>query len=251
VDLLHDFYCLTGSQFARDELALLGEQLKAMLGRSGPFFDAAFSSRGEGWCMKGLVLCHLVTGDPALRELARDRLHRVLDRDRGKGAWRFAVAQAPHPVVLDGATKWDAPWQQAAFVLGMHAGARFFEDPLFAELAVDVAFAMAGAGWVEGVGPKYFVDVADPARFALEIGEHPLGGTALQLSPALVVAAELVRDDPVTKARILRRAFELFEPYRIQQATSGLPAESKWLQVFLDRYPQGAVGTAPEAGAGR
>jgi len=235
VDLLYDFYCLTGSSFAKAELAMLGEQLKGMLRRKKYFWSNHGSSRGEGWCMKGLVLCYQATGDESLKAHAIYRLHHFIDKARGKPPSSYAIAQGPHPNAFGPGVEWDAPWQQAAYVMGMTAGYRYFEDPLFRTVAIDVANYMANQGWVEGVGPKYFVAIKDPTRYKLPNDYSPMGGTAEFEASAFVLAAELANEVGRDKeARLFRARADAIVAAHRQKGWSQL-CSNKWFQIYLDR----------------
>lgn len=236
VDVLYDFYCLTGSAFARDELRVLGEQLKGMLRPENCELSRPSSTRGEGWCMKALVLCWLATGDDGLKQHAIQRLP-ALEAALGKPPHTYAVAQAPDDRALGAGVPWDAPWQQAAYVMGMAAAHRYFGEVRFRRLALDVARFMAHQGWLDGVGPKYFVAVDNPKRFTLPQTHGPLEGTALFEVPAFVLAADLAAEArlPAERATFLERARTIVAAH----AGSGVEmlAADKWLQIYLDRFP--------------
>ncbi len=235
VDKLYDYYCLTGEAWVREELRMLGEQLMALLRPRKYFWSRAGSPRGEGWCLKALVLCWLATGDDRLKRHAIDRLVRIQDKGRGKPPNAYAARQGPHPLAFGKGVYWDAPWQEAAYVMGMHAGWRYFRHPLFRTIAIDVAGYMARQGWVEGVGPKYFVDVDDPSRYKLPQGYGPLGGTAEFENPAFVLAAELAREvGKDEEARLfMRRANTILNAHK-RRGFAALCA-NKWFQIHLDR----------------
>lgn len=234
VDRLYDFYCLTGDAWTREELRVLGHQLRGALpNRFRYFYSNMFSSRGEGWCMKALVLCWLATGDERLKRHGIERLHAVIDRDRGKPPNAYAVSQEPHPNAFGPDVRWDAPWQQAAFVMGMAAGYRYFGDPLFREVALDVTGWMARQGWAEGIGPKYFVAVEDPERYSLPQGYSPLAGTAEFQVTAFVLGAELAEElGRYDDARLFRERADRIVGGRAAQPES---YANKWFQIWLDR----------------
>ena len=77
IDLLYECYCMTGMAWMKDELALLGEQLKGMLRPAKYYFSTPRHTRGEGWCMKGLALIHRATRNESLRQLAVERIPEV------------------------------------------------------------------------------------------------------------------------------------------------------------------------------
>jgi len=185
--------------------------------------------------MKGLVLCYQATGDESLKAHAIYRLHHFIDKARGKPPSSYAIAQGPHPNAFGPGVEWDAPWQQAAYVMGMTAGYRYFEDPLFRTVAIDVANYMANQGWVEGVGPKYFVAIKDPTRYKLPNDYSPMGGTAEFEASAFVLAAELANEVGRDKeARLFRARADAIVAAHRQKGWSQL-CSNKWFQIYLDR----------------
>ena len=234
VDRLYDFYCLSGDPWTREELRVIGQQLRGMIVLDPKYFyGRMFSSRGEGWCMKALALCYQATGDEGLKAHGIARLHQVIDKGRGKAPLTWAVSQEPHPNAFGPGVRWDAPWQQAAFVMGMAAGYRYFGDPKFREVAIDVSRYMAKEGWAEGIGPKYFVAVEDPTRYSLPKGYSPLGGTAEFQVPAFVLAAEMADElGLVDDARLFRARADRI----VQNAPPGDGRyANKWFQIYFDR----------------
>jgi hypothetical protein len=185
VDLLYDYYWLTGDPLARDELQRMGAGLADLL--AGLPFSTC---RGEGWCLQAAVLIARATGD---RELLRALHRRCRDVVLPK-VWaappHVALVQPGHPDAF-GPDPFDAPWQMAALVHGLHALFAEVGDADLARAAVRVGQAMAVPGWVEGVGPKYLVNARDPSRYAMPIGFAPCAGTALLQTGAFALAAEM------------------------------------------------------------
>lgn len=234
VDVLYETYCMTGSPWIRDELAMLGEQLKGMLRPAVYYFSTARTTRGEGWCMKALALCHRATRDPSLKRLAIERIPILLSAQKESGA---AVAQAPDARALGDGVRYDAPWQQAAYVMGMLAAYDEFEDERFATLALDVCRIMATDGWENGRGPKYYYAIGNPSHFKGGVGT----GCQEFSSPALILAAELAEklDRIADRDLFLARAQELWDLHR--RAGIEKLASNKWWQIHLDRFPGGRV----------
>lgn len=188
--------------------------------------------------MKALALCYQATRDESLKKHAIARLHKVLDRDRGQKKLRYAVSQAAHINAM--AVPWDAPWQQAAYVMGMDAGYRFFGDSLFRDIAIDIAEFMSGPGWLAGVGPKYMLSTEHPNIYKLSKTHRPLSGTAEFLIPAFVLAAELaasIGEDHKAKL-FLSRAGHIVGAHT--ELGFGTLAARKWFQLYLDRHPEAA-----------
>lgn len=230
VDLLFDVYWLTGDHLALDELRRHGAAIRGLLA------DRAFqTSRGEGVCILALASVVRATGDSELAEwlLAHVR-NRVLPRLREHPL--VAIAQPPHREVLDGASPFDSPWQMALLVHGLHAVHAVTDAADVAAAAVSVATRMAGPGWLEGVGPKYFVSARDPARFEMAREGVPAAGPGRFEVGAFVLAAELARSQPDLAAIFEGRARELMRA--VTGAALVVPPGLRgdpWLQLWLDR----------------
>jgi hypothetical protein len=229
--LLYDWYWLTGDALARDEMARLGGAVRKLLA-AAPFR----TSRGEGQCLLAGVLCARATGDAALlADLAAHARAVLLPILPGAGS-AAALAQPPHPAVLDGRTRFDAPWQMAALVRGLAALHFATGAAEFAAAAVRIADAMAGPGWIDDVGPKTFVSAGDPSRYTLAALPEDRAVSDRMTIGAFALAAELA-GDPATAARHQARAGFLL--VRELQGRDGpgrqRTAADPWLQVALDR----------------
>ncbi len=230
VDLLFDHYWLTGDRLAREELARHAVALRRVLA------NRAFrTSRGEGWGLQALASCALATGDQELAAWLRAHVAVELAPSLRENLVA-AIVQPPHREVLDGETPFDSPWQMAALVHGLHAVHRLTGDDEIAAAAVIVASRMAGPGWVEGVGPKYFVSARDPAKYEMARVGPPVDGPARFQIGAFVLAAELARDRPELAALFERRAAELVLAVVPDPAAAppGLRSDP-WFQLWLDR----------------
>ncbi|MCA8969300.1 MAG: hypothetical protein KDC95_05930 [Planctomycetes bacterium] len=234
VDLLYECYCMTGMAWMKDELALLGEQLKGMLRPAKYYFSTPRHTRGEGWCMKGLALIHRATRNESLRQLALERIPILEEAQRESGA---AVAQFGDARAVGEGVPYDSPWQQAAYVMGMIAAYREFGDQRFAELALTVSRILCTDGWEEGVGPKHAYAIGNPTNFKSGTGI----GCQEFASPALVLAAEVASElgRDADRTLFLRRANELWQMHRgagIERLSA-----NKWWQIHLDRFPNGRI----------
>ncbi|MEM7201881.1 MAG: hypothetical protein AAF628_16560 [Planctomycetota bacterium] len=221
VDLLHDWYWLTGDPFARDELRRAGLGLRRVV-EAAPFA----TSRGEGWCLQAAVLIARATDDWALvADLHRRFAEQVrpLLRDPPSAV---VLSQPAHPDAFGPAESFDAPWQQAALVHGLHAAWRATGDATLAADALRTARAMAGPGWLEGVGPKSLVSALDPGRYTMPMGFDALSGTALIQVGAFVLASEMT-DDQGEADWLMRRAKTI--------ADAQGSVSNRWLQLYLDR----------------
>lgn len=227
VDLLYDYYWLTGDAFALAELRRMGSGLRPVLD-TVPFL----TSRGEGWCLQAGALIARATGDADLLAylLARAR-SRVLPEISGPPT-TVALAQPPHESAL-GPTDWfDAPWQMAALVHGLHALFRVTDAPDVSAAAVRTARVMAGPGWVEGTGPKYLVSASQSGRYTLPVGFGPMEGTAVMEIGAFVLAAEMT-EESADRAVFARRAREIVDANWARG--DGRIGDDRWAQLHLDR----------------
>ncbi len=232
VHLLFDYYWLTGDAWARDELARVGRSIRAML-TAVPFRTA----RGEGCCLAAGAACARATGDRALLEwLVEHAVTRIAPSLAPAGS-PVALAQPPHPAILGGDTRFDAPAQMALLIRGLAALHAATDDARLLPLVARVADAMAGSAWLEGEGPKTFVSSDDAGRYSMAASPEDRSGQDRMVIGALVLAAELA-DDPAAAARLHGRAEFLFD--RELPVDAGLPerlraAANPWLQVALDR----------------
>ena len=236
VDLLFDVYWLTGDRLALAELRRYGTAIRALL--TGRSFQ---TSRGEGLGILALASVVRATGDRDLADwlLAHVR-SRVLPRLHEHPV--AAIAQPPHREVLDGVSPFDSPWQMALLVHGLHAVYAVTDDTEVAAAAIAVATRMAGPGWLERVGPKYFVSANDAARFEMAREGAPAAGPGRFELGAFVLAAELARSQPALAAVFEGRARELMRA--LTDAALAVPPglrSDPWVQLWLDRQePLGA-----------
>ena len=227
VDLLYDYYWLTGDLFAREELRRMGRGLRPILD-TVPFL----TSRGEGWCLQAGVLIARATGDAGLLEYLHARARsRVLPEISGPPT-TVALAQPPHEAALGPSDWFDAPWQMAALVHGLHALFGATADPEVADAAVQIARVMAGPGWVEGVGPKYLVSARQSGRYILPVGHGPMEGTASMEIGAFVLAADMTQE-AADRALFGRRAKAIVDA-NWAPGDDEIGAD-RWLQLHLDR----------------
>lgn len=227
VDLLFDYYWLTGDPWARAELRRMGDGLRAVMD-TVPFR----TSRGEGWCLQAGVLIARATGDRELVEdLAARARSRVLPAIAGPPT-PVAISQPGHDQAFGPGESFDAPWQMAALVHGLHALYAETGDENVAEAAVRTALVMAGPGWVEGVGPKYLVSASQAGRYILPVGYGPMEGTARMEIGAFVLAAEMTGE--AAERHLFARRVRALVDAGWTPGDRGEAAE-RWLQLHLDR----------------
>ena len=227
VDLLFDHYWLTGDVLAQMEIERMARGLPGLLERL-PFLTC----RGEGWCMQAAVLHYRATGDRSVLDFMARRFHKEVRPKLGPKGMGWVLRQPPHERAFGKGVFFDAPWQMAAFVHGMHAMYRCTGDVVFRDTALRTARAMAAPGWVEGKGPKYLVSATDPGRYTMPVGYGPLEGTAIMEMGAFVLAEEMATK-VADKQLFRRRADFLHAPYK--ETEPNVIAANPWFQLLLDR----------------
>jgi hypothetical protein len=229
--LWFDWYWLTGEPLAREWLVRHGQDLREIL-RRVPFR----TSRGEGWCLQSGALIAWATADRELERILVRRVREELWPALEKAPRHVAIAQPAHPAVLDGLQPFDAPWQMAALVRGLHAVHRLTGDEIAAAAAVRVAETMATASWVHDVGPATWMGLRDATSPFVTADPVEFAGTTRMTIGAFALAAELV-DAAAGGGELLRgRAAFLVE----REVRGGLEAlrnaaANPWLQVAFDR----------------
>lgn len=228
VDLLFDYYWLTGDPYAHRELRRAGIGLRRVL------HDLPMQTcRGEGWCMQAAVAIERAGAARGLVAWLRTRFANEVRPHLGRDRDRFVLAQPPHPDAFDGRTRFDCPWQMAAFVHGAHAMFRHCGDAQLRDAAVRAAAVMAGPGWLDDVGPKYFVTASALGEDCMPIGHGPLEGTAVLQIGGFVLAAELATDH-AQRTLFRTRAQIIVAPHR--KSDLERTAANPWFQLALDRW---------------
>ena len=177
--------------------------------------------------------CH---GDTELLAAMEQRFEKEVQGQLGGPPRPYVLKQPPHPQAFGEGVAFDAPWQMAALVHGLHAMHQMTGKRELRDAVVDTALVMAGPGWLEGKGPKYLVSAADPTLYTMPVGYGPLEGTALMETGAFVLAEEMARDSEHKQLFRGRAAF-LLAPYeKMGPVLLAKPlAASPWLQLYLDR----------------
>jgi len=139
-DLLFDYWTVTGNEWAKDELTMLGQCLKALMRLEYYYTSNVQSARAEGWTMQSFVQCYLATGDEDLKDYAISRINQVIEPQRFKThpskalsrQWNYPATQFPNP------TSFFMPWQHAAVIYGYLGAWRFFGSQNALQIAEDV-----------------------------------------------------------------------------------------------------------------
>jgi hypothetical protein len=166
MDLLFDYWTVTGDAWAKEELRQLGESLRGLLRPNGYYTSEIMPARAEGWCLQGFVQAHLATGDLRFRNAALDRLHGIFDRDREKESPVRAYVVDTDGVRpgWPGPLAYALPWQHGPLLYGLLAAWKHFGDPLALQLASAVPQVVQHA-WVRNVPTTQFGFVAEGLRY--------------------------------------------------------------------------------------
>lgn len=232
--LLYDWYWLTGDPLARDELARLGRGLVDLLAAL-PFR----TSRGEGCCLQSGALIARATGDRPLAAHLLERCRQQLLPQLPPPERGYCILQPPLPEAL-GEQPFDAPWQMALLLRGLHALWGATGDPALADGVLRIAHVMAGPGWSEGEGPKYFVSTLDPGRYTMPADAAVKEGVARIAIGSFAVARDLAAAGGDVEAvqlfdRRLQALHELLLRPTANPSERAAVTANPWLQVALDR----------------
>ncbi|MFQ5507442.1 MAG: hypothetical protein ACE5F1_21985, partial [Planctomycetota bacterium] len=223
-DLLFDYYTVSGSFWARDELRMLGQCLKGLM-RLGFYFTSAVQpARAEGWTMQSFVQCYVATGDEDLKRYALRRINEVVEPKRLRThPSRTLTLEWDHSRTgFPSSTGFFMPWQHAMVAYGYLGAYRFFGSKTALRIAEDVVYTVQHSAVFGYRDPKFgFVDYGlryyvpamyrsawIPASFfdrthGVRWGDNPRGGAHAFLIGALYRIAHTTEDS-------LLRAFALF-----------------------------------------
>jgi hypothetical protein len=252
-DLLFDYWTLSGDAWAREELRQLGQSLKGVMRVLRYTTANVQAARAEGWTMQSFVQCYLATGDQSLKDYALRRTRDVVDAQRHKThpskALTFQNNYTGTGFPLD--HRFYMPWQHGAVLYGFLGAYRFFQDPVYLEIAEDVVDCVQYS-WVTNFqdpvrglvpnGLRYYTPVEFngtpiPANFwdldpniGVKWGDSPLGGAHIFLIGGLYQLIDMTTDQGVRN-----RAF--------QYATAFGPIDnnsrwSKWRFCVPPRFVQ-------------
>ena len=240
VDMLRDWWWLTGDVLARDELRRVAGGMIRVVDEV-PFL----TSRGEGWSMQSMVLVARAEGGSAGQRLVAQLADRFMARvapELGKKGQPWVLKQPGHPRVFGDDVPFDAPWQMAAFVHGAVAlrDALPLEHPARAALLAAILHAadvMATDGYVPGEGPKFMMSARGTGDYTMPLGHDAREHTAWMQVGAFVLAAE--RTDVSEDAALwLRRATHIAESVLaadVAPSDRQRAVENRWFQLLFDR----------------
>jgi hypothetical protein len=224
MDLLFDYWTVSGDAWAREELRQLGQSLKGLM-RLREYYTASIqAARAEGWCMQGFAQAYQATRDPSIKDYAMRRVEEVIEPQRKKDHPSRALCfQTNHPNTgYPMNHEFFMPWQHGAVLYGFLGAYVAFDEPRLLEIAEDVPTTVQYS-WVTNVASTQFGQVANGLRYyvpashngtpvpanhfdtlpnGVYFGDSPLGGAHTFLIAGLLHLAELT-SDPVVRTRAL------------------------------------------------
>ncbi len=218
-DLLFDYYTVTGSSWALDEMKMMGQCLKGLMRLKTYFTSGMQSARAEGWTLTAFIQIWLATGDDNYRTYALRRINEIVDPQREKKhaakalAWQWDYPGTKYPR----STAFYMPWQHGPILLGFSAAHEFWGSKVAKQIAEDVVTAVEYA-WVKNFksdpkygtitdGLRYYVPVlhnnkgVPPSYFdktagiGARWGDSPLGGAHEFLVSGLYLVADRSNDN--------------------------------------------------------
>jgi hypothetical protein len=263
VDILFDYYTMTGSFWARDELAILGEWIKGVMRFQKYNSSGVQTARAEGWVMQSWLQCWLATGDDSIKDYALRRITEVVDKGRNKThpsrcvnwQWNYPGTGYPND------TAFYMPWQHAAVIYGYLAAHRFWDSQVALQIAEDVVRTADYASVVNFTDPvtkkfhafdmRYYVpailtgnyqnqqynNFMTPPNFFdndPQIGPHLGGGTAVFLVSGMYLVADWTKDNALRG-----RAFFLGDKLLGEVSPERTNFLNKWASVIPDHLVPG------------
>jgi hypothetical protein len=170
-DLIFDYYTVTGSSWALDEMKMMGQCLKGLMRLRTYFTSGMQSARAEGWTLCGFLQIWLATGDDDYKNYALRRINEIIEPQRKNKHPAMALAwQADHPLTkYPVSTTFYMPWQHGPVLLGFSAAHQFWGSTVAKQISEDVVTAVEYA-WVKNFqnDPKYG-NIADGLRYYVPV----------------------------------------------------------------------------------
>ena len=239
-DLLFDYYTVTGSTWALDELKMSGQCLKGLMRLKKYFTSGMQSARAEGWTLSSFIQIWLATGDDDYKRYALRRLNEIVEPQRRKNhAAKALMWQWDHPLTkYPVSTAFYMPWQHGPVLLGFSAASEFWGSTVARQIAEDTITAVEYA-WVSNFkndpkygtvaeGLRYYVPVlhnnkeVPPSFFdntkgiGVRWGDSPLGGAHQFLISGLYLVADRTNDKAL-RDRAIVLADKLLGKYDAQR----------------------------------
>ena len=228
VDLLFDYYTITGDPWAKKEMAQLGESFKSMFRiNTGAGFATENMQcvRCEGWTMQAWTMIYLVTQDTSIRDYAMRRFEEVVYPQRRDDHAASAIAwQSNYPTVGPFNHEFFMPWQHGAALYGYLGAYNSFEASAGSGTTsslLHICEAIPGMleySWVSSYESPIFGFVAQGLRYYVpttyngnpipasgfeqytngaQFGDSPLGGAHTFLTAGLYHLKALTSDSAV------------------------------------------------------
>ena len=217
IDLLFDYWCISGDEWAKEEIRVLGECLKGLMRISDYGTANVQAARAEGWCMQAFAQTYQVTHDEDIKTYAMRRVNEVIEPGRNLShasrAMKFQSNYTGTKFPFD--HEFFMPWQHGAVLYGFIGAYRTWEEPKLLEIAEDV-LVMLDYSWVRNFndpnlglvenGLRYYVPVTHnhspipvnhwdlTAGVGVRWGSNPLGGVHTFLTIGLYHLAAATND---------------------------------------------------------
>ena len=226
MDLVFDYWTISGDAWAQEELRQLGQSLKALMRIHKYYTSDMQPVRAEGWTMQGFVQAYLATGDESIRDYAMRRVNEIVDPERNLShpsralhfQYNYPGTGYPHH------HGFFMPWQHGALLYGYLGAYRFFREPVLLDICEDVITTVEYSwmsnyndphhGFIEE-GLRYYTPVSHnsnlvPANYwdgsvGVHWGDSPLGGAHTFLIGGLHILASW-SPDPQKRQRALDKA---------------------------------------------
>ncbi|MCR9246789.1 MAG: hypothetical protein NXI31_17285 [bacterium] len=225
VDLLFDYWCISGDEWAKEELRQLGESCKALMRLQDYATAYMQAARAEGWCMQAFAQIYQATQDETLKDYAMRRVNEIIDPNRQTShASRAMTFQSNYIGTYFPLThQFFMPWQHGAVLYGFLGAYNCFDEPVLLRIAEDVV-PMLDYSWVTNFNDPNFGNVAQGLRYYVPIshngspilanhwdstpgigvrwGDAPLGGAHTFLTVGLFHLADLTQSSSVRSSAL-------------------------------------------------
>ncbi len=253
MDLLFDYWTISGDAWAKEELRQLGESLKGLMRLSYYYTASIQAARAEGWCMQGFAQSYQATRDASLKQFAMRRVNEIIDPQRKKLHASRAMTFQPNYFNTGYPMNHEffMPWQHGAVLYGFLGAYIAFDEPVLLDIAEDVVETVQYS-WVTNVNHVQFGAVAQGLRYyvpashngvpvlanhwdglsgGIKFGDSPLGGAHTFLIGGLHQLAAMTSD-----AAVRAKALQYGGVLRGSVAT--LDRWNKWNYCLPTQYAQ-------------
>ena len=253
MDLLFDYWTISGDAWAKEELRQVGQSLKGLMRLTYYYTASTQAARAEGWCMQGFAQVYQATQDPTIKEYAMRRVNEIIEPQRKKNhASRALMFQSNYPNTgFPMNHEFFMPWQHGAVLYGYLGAYKAFQEPILLEIAEDVVQTVAYS-WVTNVSSGTFGQVAQGLRYyvpashngtpvlanhwdslpgGIHFGDSPLGGAHSFLVGGLHHLAIMSEDPTVRQQAVYYGSW-------LRGSVASMDRWNKWLFCLPSFYAQ-------------